>query len=187
MATDIPTTEPERIRAGDTLTWQIALGDYPASESWVLHYRLSNATNKYDINATAAGAEHLVSVPAATSAAYAAGDYNWTAWVTKAAERYTVAQGRITIDPDIAAVTAAGYDSRSNAKKTLDLVDAAMLAHGSSAWTQEYEIAGRRMRFTSVGDFMAFRSRLQFEVRAEESAERIRNGERPRNKLNVRF
>lgn len=187
MATDIPTEEPERLRAGDTLTWLKTLGDYPASDGWVLHYRLINATAKIDITASASGANHLVIVAAATTAAYVAGDYAWTSWVTSGSERYTIEQGRVTVDVDLAAVSAAGYDLRSNSKKTLDLVDAAMLAHGSNAWTQEYEFSGRRMKFKSVGDFLAFRSKLQAEVRAEEAAERIRNGERPRNKLLVRF
>lgn len=175
------------MRAGDTITWRRALGDYLASDSWVLHYRLISASAKYDITAAADGAEHLVTVSAATSALYAAGDYTWVSWVTKTTERASISEGRVTIFPDLAAVTAPGYDSRTTAKKTLDLVDAAMLAHGSMAFAQEYEFANRRMKFKTVSDFMAFRSRLQAEVRAEESAERIRNGERPRNKLLVRF
>jgi hypothetical protein len=187
MTVEIPTIEPTRFRAGDTVSWSKSLSDYPASDSWVLHYRFINSTSKIDITAAADGSDHLVSVSAADSAAYRAGDYTWTSWVTKDAERYTIAGGRVTILPDLAAVTSSGFDLRSTARKTLDLVDAAMLAHGASAWTQEYEIAGRRMRFKTVGEFMSFRSRLKAEVRAEENAERIRNGERPRNRINVRF
>lgn len=186
MAADIPTTEPAQIRAGDTIAWTKSLPDYLASE-YVLHYRLINASARFDITCTASGDDHLANIPAATSASYTAGDYTFQSWVTKAVERYTTGSGRIKVLPDLAAVTASGYDSRSTAKKTLELVDAAMLAHGASAWTQEYEIAGRRMKFTSVGDFMAFRSRLQFEVFKEENTEIIKNGGRPRNRLNVRF
>jgi hypothetical protein len=187
MTVEIPTIEPTRFRAGDTVSWTKSLSGYPATDSWVLHYRLWNQSNKYDIDATADGSDHLVEVSAATSAAYKAGDYQWTSWVTLGSERYTVSAGRVTILPDIAAITSPGYDSRTTAKKTLDAVDAAMLAHGGTAWAQEYEMAGRRMRFKNVADFLSFRSRLQAEVRREENAERILNGERPRNRVNVRF
>lgn len=182
MTVAIPTSEPTRIRAGDTLSWTKSLSDYPA-DTWALHYRIWNASSKYDITASADGADHLVSVTAATSATYVAGDYQWTSWVTSGAERYTISAGRITILPDIAAIASPGYDSRSTAKKTLDMLDAAMLAHGANAWVQEYEIAGRRMRFKDVGEFMAFRSKLQYEVAREEMAA----GGRCTNKINVRF
>ena len=51
MATT-PTTEPASITAGDTLTWQKTLADYPATV-WTLKYRFINATAKVDITATA--------------------------------------------------------------------------------------------------------------------------------------
>lgn len=187
MSYEIPTDEPERFRAGDTLTWRKSLDEFPAADGWTLHYRLINASARIDITATADGADHLVSVPAATSDDYVSGDYNWVSWVTSGTERHTVATGRITIQPDLAAVSAAGYDSRSAAKKTLDLVDAAMVAYGSQAWSQEYEVAGRRRKFRSMAEFMAFRSQLVAECRSEDARERALNGELPRNKLNVRF
>ena len=63
----IPTTEPETITAGDSLTWKRTLADYPAG-TWTLKYRLINADGKIDITATASGTDHLVSVEPATSA-----------------------------------------------------------------------------------------------------------------------
>lgn len=183
MTVEIPTTEPTRFRAGDTVAWTKSLADFPASDGWILHYRFINSTNKIDLTATASGSDHLVSISAAVSALYVAGDYTWTSWVTLGSDRYTVAGGRVSILPDLAAVEANGFDLRSNARKTLDLIDAAMLSHGANAWTQEYSIAGRSMRFTSVGEFFAFRSKLQQEVKAEERA----NGGKRTNRINVRF
>jgi len=187
MVYQIPDDEPAEIRAGDTITWRKTLADFPASAGWVLTYRLINASNKYDITAAADGDTHLVEVAAADSDDYVASDYTWVSQVALGDERHTVAQGRITVLPDLAAVAAAGYDTRSTAKKTLELLDAAMLAHGSKAWTQEYEIAGRRMKFRSVSEFMSFRSKVMREVQGEENAERIKQGLKPKNKLNVRF
>ena len=88
--------------------------------------------------------------------------------------------------PNLAALTS-GYDIRSTARKILDLLDAAMLSHGNQAWVQEYEIDGRRMRFKSIGEFVAYRSKIKQEVIREENAERLRNGLSLKNKINVRF
>ena len=67
----IPTTEPETITAGDSLTWKRTLADYPAG-TWTLKYRLINADGKIDLTATASGTDHLVSVAPDTSAVYTA-------------------------------------------------------------------------------------------------------------------
>ena len=75
MTADIATTEPTQIRAGDSITWLKTLNDYPATDSWVLHYRLINSAGKFDVTATASGSDHLVSISAATSATYTAGKY----------------------------------------------------------------------------------------------------------------
>lgn len=186
MAQTVPTAVPDTVTAGDTISWKITLADYPADDSWVLKYRLINAAGKFDITATADGADHLVSVAAATSAGYTAGTYSYQAYVEKGTDRYTVDTGSIVVKPNLAAQSA-GYDNRSIARKTLDAIETALVAHGSKAWTQEYSIAGRTMKFRSVGEFMAFRSKMQQEVRAEEAAERIARGESAGNKLFVRF
>lgn len=186
MAQTVPTREPASVFAGDTITWKIALADYPASAGWVLKYRLINAAGKIDIVSAADGDDHLVSESAATSVGWAAGDYTWQRFVEKAGERFTVGSGRITIRQNLAG-KAAGFDTRSSAKKTLELLDAAMVDHGARAWTQEYEVAGRKMKFRSVGEFMAFRDKLKAEVAREEAAERIAAGLAPKSKVYVRF
>ena len=48
-----PTTEPASLQAGDTLRWQRTLPDYPASEGWVLSYRLINAQGKLESQSNA--------------------------------------------------------------------------------------------------------------------------------------
>jgi hypothetical protein len=186
MAYEIPTTEPAELRAGDTVKWRKALTDYPASDGWVLSYRFINASNKYDVTAAADGDTHLLTIPAATSSAYVAGDYQFVSAVTKAGERFTVGDGVIKILPDLAAKPA-GFDIRSTAKKTLELVNAALLAHGSKAWTQEYQVAGRTIKFTSPSEFMKFRSQLQMEVTAEDNAEGLQQGKPSKNKVFVRL
>lgn len=186
MSTEIPTQEPIRIQAGDTLTWKKSLTDYPASDGWILHYRIINAAGKFDITSSASGSDHLVTATATATALYTPGSYSLIGWVTKASDRYSVFSGKVEVLPNLAA-QAAGYDIRTNARKILDLIDAAMLSHGSNAWTQEYEINGRRMKFRSIGEFVAYRSKIKQEVLREENAERLRSGLGLKNRISVRF
>ena len=186
MPQPIPTAVPDSFISGDTVTWKISLSDYPASDSWVLKYRLINANSKLDLTAAASGADHLVTLTAAATAAYPAGGYIWQGYVEKAAERYTVGSGSVEIRPNLAARTS-GYDSRSSAKKALDAMNTALEVYGQKAYVQSYEVAGRTMSFKNNAEFLAFRSRLQVEVRGEEAAARIAAGLSPRNKIRVRY
>lgn len=187
MAIDIPTTEPARVRAGDTITWRKALAVYPPSEGWTLYYRLINATNKIDITATNDDDTHLVSVAKATSADYVAGDYSLIAWVASSTERVSLPGGRITVLPDLAA-RSSPYEMRSQAKQMLDNIDAALLSlsSGERLAVVEAEVAGRRLKYSFDG-LMKLRNLYAAQVRSEEAAERASLGLAPRNKINVRI
>lgn len=179
------TTEPSRVTAGDTITWLKSLPDYPANAGWVLGYTLINQSSKKTITATASGADHLVIVPAATSATWTAGLYTWVSSMSKGADRYTIGTSTITIDPDPTAV--ASFDTRSSARKALEAVNSAMETYGNKAYLQGYEINGRKQQFHSPSEFMRFRSLLLNEVAREDSAARLSAGLAPLNQIRVRF
>lgn len=187
MAQTLPTTEPAFARTGDTLAWRRSLADYPAQD-WVLKYRLINAAGKIDLTATADGSDHLISVAAATSAAWAAGEYEWQSYVEGGtAERYTVGTGRLTLRPNLAA-QAGGFEARSTARKALADLRAALATWiSTSGQVQEYEIAGRRMKYASAGDIRARISLLEREVAREDTAEKLAAGQDPGRRLLVRF
>src|SRR3712207_4291703 len=108
------------IVAGDTLKFKKSLSEYPASAGWALSYRLvPRSGSVITINATTDGDSFLVNVAASTTANYAAGPYEWNAYVTKAGESYTIESGRLTIKPDPRQMVA-GTDTRSHARKTLE-------------------------------------------------------------------
>lgn len=187
MAITPPTTEPAFIQAGDTTTWQKTLSDYPASAGWVLAYRLINTASVINITAAASGDDHLVTVAAATTAAYSAGVYTWVSHVTLGAERYTIGKGSVTVQPDLAAQTA-GFDARSTAQKALDDLRAALLGWlSTSGHVQEYEIAGRRMRFATAADIQARIGLAEREVAREAAAQRLAAGLPANNRIYVRF
>lgn len=183
---DIPTTEPVTIQAGDTLSWSKSLTDYPADNGWTLSYRLINELTKHDISTAASGSDHLVSTLASITASYSPGKYTLLSWVTKGAERYSLPSKQAEVLPNLA-IWNGGYDSRSTAKQVLDLLDAAMVSHGKNAWVQEYEIAGRSMKFKSASEFLSYRSKIQAEVNREANTDRLKSGLQLKNKISVRM
>jgi hypothetical protein len=179
--------EPTTFTAGDTVAWTRSLADYPASAGWVLNYRFINATARFHVTGTASGDDHAMTVAAATSAAYAAGTYTWQAYVEKGSERYTVDEGTCKVEPDLAAVAAAGYDDRTPARKALDALNSGLERFGNNAHVHSYEIEGRKMTFDSFSEFMAKRDRLAAEVAREDAAVRARAGLKSKGRLRIGF
>ena len=182
----IPTSEPLAVVAGDTIKWTRTLADYPASAGWALAYKLVNATAAISISSTADGDNHAVSVAAATTAAWAAGEYRWTAYVTSGAERYTVASGSITVTPDLASATAT--DTRTQAQKAIDDLLAAMATYSASnGMVQSYQIAGRQMTYRSMAEIEKALRFWKKQRAEEETAERLAAGLQPKNRILVRL
>jgi len=181
--TDIPTIEPGTLTAGDRWRWKRQLSDYPAG-TWTLKYALRNAGSRIDLTATADGTDHLIDVSAATTATYDPGDYDWIAYVSDGTSRYTVARGRLTVKPDLAAADL--YDSRSHARKVLEAVEA-VLEKRATKDQASYSINGRSLARTPIADLLVLRDRYRAEVRREEAAERIAKGLSSGTKVLVRF
>lgn len=183
VSATIPTIEPPRIVAGDTAKWLKQLPDYPASAGWVLSYRLINAASVIGVSSTASGADHLVNVPAATTAAWAAGSYDWRAQASLAGEVYTVGAGRVVVEP---AFGASPLDARSQARRMLDAIEATLEGRASSS-TAEYEIAGRRLKHIPIPELLVLRDRLRADVAREDAATALAAGQSPRGRISVRF
>lgn len=178
-------TVPAALQAGDTISWRRVLPDYPASQGWVLHYRLVNPAGHIDIAATADGDDHLVTVGAVTSASYAPGDYTAVEYVVNGADRTTTGQTALSIKPDIPSM-GAGFDGRTQAQRALaDLRAALSRWLSSQGHVQEYEIAGRRMRFASVGEIRSRIALAEAEVTREQAAQP--GAKPPARRLLVRY
>lgn len=183
----IPNIEPGRVTAGDTVVWTKSLPDYPASAGWSLAYRLINAAGHIDIGSSASGDDHAVSESAAITASWSAGVYAWQARVTKGAERYTVASGSIEIKPNLAALSG-GYDARGTWAKALDDLRAALAAWlASSGAVQEYEIAGRHMKFATADDIRKRIAIAEREAARESAASAKASGAALGRQVYVRF
>lgn len=148
----------------------------------MLAYTLVNATQRYTFGATQMGDNYLVNISAATTAAYVAGSYDFRATVSKAGEVFTVSQGRMAVTPAFGVAV----DARSQARRTLEAIDATLEGRASSA-TAEYEIAGRKMRFIPIPELLQLRDRLRRDVAGQDAAAAVAKGLGNPNRIYVRF
>ena len=184
--TTIPTTEPSQVRAGDTVKWTRSLSDYLPDDSWVLTYVLRGPEGEIDITASDNGdGTHLVNVAPATTAAWAAGEYEWIAQVSDGTDVYTADYGTIVILPDLAEHSGS-YDHRSWTKRSLDAVEAVLEGRASRS-DQTYSIGTRQLQHMSHTELWDLRSNLQSEYKREQARERIRRGKVGMRKVKARL
>jgi len=174
-----PTKEPTRARAGDTWKWrrEDLVADYPAP-TWSLTYRFKNAAGGFEIVAAADGANFAITVAATTTTAIPAGDYDYTATVAAAGEKFTITTGRLTVEPDFQANDAANpLDNRSHARHMLDAIEAAL--EGRADATQLDIVAkainGRNMQRDPMA-LIKLRDLYRLEARRERQAARVAAG-----------
>lgn len=162
--------------AGDTLNYTATVPQYPPGAGWTLRVRfVPRATGvgsgvAYTATATTSGDVYTVQVPAAITATWAAGSYGWASWVEKAAERYTLASGQLTVQADPAAA-AVGADSRSHAERVLDAIEAVIEGRASQAQA-EMQLGQRALKYIPMAELLAVRDRYRWEVRSQRAAAR---------------
>ena len=184
MAAEIPTDVPASLRAGDTWKWTRSLTDYPAG-TWTLKYRFKNAAGGFEITAAASGTDHAVTVAAATTGGYTAGAYQWVAWVESGSEKFTVDQGTATVTPDYrSGLATTALDDRSHARKMVAQIETWLESHGDGV--QEYEIAGRRMKYDKAGLIRLYEY-YRGQVAREDDAQRLADGKKSSRRIAVRF
>lgn len=183
MARTVPTTEPIQARAGDTWEWTKDYPDYPAS-TWTLSYVFYNSSGVIQIAASADGDTHTIDVAPATTTAYTAGRYDWTASVTDGTDVYQVGSGVTQVLPDLSSATS--YDGRSHARVMLDAIDA-ILESRASAGDLDLIKSARGGRSLERGDLIKLRNHYAAIVRQEEDAQKIASGQSPSRLVQVRF
>lgn len=185
MAADIPTNEPSILRAGDTWKWTRSLPDWPAS-AWTLKYRAKNAAGGFEITAAASGDDFAVTVAAATTAAYAAGDYSWIAWVEAGSEKFTVESGTWTVQPEYrAGLATVALDDRSHARKALAAIEGWI--EGNDLTAAEFTLGDRRIKNIPIPELIKLRQRYLQEVAAEDAAAALARGEGSGRRIQIRL
>jgi hypothetical protein len=186
-AATIPEVEPAYFNAGDSVTWSISDGDYPAG-SWTLKYALVNASGQILIASTADGADHLVSLAASVTDDYIAGTYSWQSYVENgtATERYPRGSGVMEIRPNYAVKTA-GYDARTWTKITLDAIQARLSGDASTAQLSR-RVGDLSVQEMSLDQLLDVEAKLKARYDSEVESENLDYGRRQHaNKVKTRF
>jgi enamine deaminase RidA (YjgF/YER057c/UK114 family) len=161
-----------KLVAGDSLDFLTTVEAYPPAAGWTLKHRLvpRAAGTAISLTATTSGTDYQTTASPTTTAAWALGEYAWSSWVEKTGYRHTVSSGQLTITPD-PGVMAAGTDTRGQAEKAVADLKAAFATYtASQGHVTEYEIAGRRMRFSSSAEIVEKLSFWQGEFVKERAA-----------------
>jgi len=151
-------TSPQRLNAGDSLTWIARFAAYPASAGWQLRYTLTSAEQVYSNAFTVSplGNDFSVALSPSNSATLAAGDYVLFATVEKDNARHTVQETRFTVMP---AITEA-QDRRTQAERTLSAIED-LLEGKASDDQQMIQYAGRTLSRYTFEQLAQIRSRLR--------------------------
>lgn len=191
---DIPSREPESFTAGDLVQWKrpassLVLPDgstASAAEGWTLSYVLVKSGAKITISAEASGEDHLVTLAAATTAAYTPGVYTWQAYATKSSARHTVGGGTIEIKPNFAAATSTGYDGRSHVKRVLDALEA-KLENRATREQEQMIVSGEVIGMMPIARLLEWYQRYKAAYAEELASARVSAGLGTGKKILVRF
>lgn len=169
--------EPTSFRAGDSVSWTLALTDYPAADGWTIRYRLlSQGGIAQDITATAIEFGYSVDLSSSDTANWPAGSATLVCLAENGAQRLTLGAQIVSILPDLS--NAGTYDGRSRNEKALEDAEAALSTYVANGQMHvaEYEIAGRRMKFRDVAQIQALISYYRIAVNRDRIAQAALTG-----------
>ena len=170
------------LQKGDYWTWKrsdLAV-DYPLADYSLKYkfYLISGSTaSNFTINATESNNEYVFATSSTSS--HAAGDYRWTAIITKTSGsvEVIVSEGYLSIVDDAV---------RSHAKIVFDSICA--VVEGRANMDQSsMSIAGRSLSRMSIDELLTFRDRYKAEWLKEIKLARIKNNRGSGNTIKARF
>lgn len=170
MSATIPTSEPAKLRAGETLQFTKSLSDYPADSGWIINYSFRGvASTKIDFASSTSGKVHSVNQPFATTAQWLPGIYRGVGVVTDGTTSKVIFTGQLEILPNLAAMDG-GVDTRTTNRIALDNVREVLAGRATSSILKS-EVEGTTLERISHGDLIKLESYLAAKVRNEEIEE----------------
>jgi hypothetical protein len=167
-----------------------AFGNAVTSGTWTLTYylRTNTASEGATITGSAYGQGWELTIAAATSVGFDAGQWYWQAIATAGSEKLTLGAGQLDV---LAALNYAGspgaFDGRSQARKDLDAVQAAIRAMIAGGAVQQYSIGSRNLTKMRLESLLQLEAKLKADVKREQAAELAANGLGNPHNLFVRF
>lgn len=149
---------PAQITAGDSLRFTVDLADYPAPD-WVLSYSLVKAGETITFSSAADGTRHAVILPAAITADYPPGNYNYQAYATSGVNRVTVESGVVKIFANFATQTS-GLDARSWLDIAIDALEATIAGRADKTQMAQ-KVGGTEVQHMSLAEQLDALDRLR--------------------------
>ena len=176
-----PTVEPTRIVQGTTATWLRPYGDYSPADGWALVYQIRG-----DIPQTVTGITPtndmtnnawLATILATQTAVWEPGNVLWQLFASKTPTVTLLDQGVLTVDINFRTQHAVDCDTRTPAKKLLDYLDQTL---SNAAYL-------KTLAPQELSDLIQRRKYVEWDVKREQDAERLRRGDGARRKIYTRF
>tara|TARA_B100000212_G_scaffold188174_1_gene141918 strand:+ start:724 stop:1305 length:582 start_codon:yes stop_codon:yes gene_type:complete len=188
---------PSKIRAGDFIQWKLnatndVYGNPISSPDWTVSFFLRTNKSKVgtSVQSTADGDDFKFEIPSSTSIQFSTGEWFYQAVASKSGnQKQTIATGKFTVLPSLefTGTTPKPFDGRSETKKTLDLINAAIEDIVKNGGVQEYKIGTRSAKKYELGELYILRTQYLAQVRLEEQAETMANGLGNPRAMFVRF
>jgi hypothetical protein len=186
MAKQITKGIPGAFTTGETVEWYENRPDYLPADSWVLSVDLVAPDGKQTVTATDNGdGQHLVTISAAETLAYAEGVWRYQIKVTDGTKTHILQSGTLQVCKGFADQSS-GYDGRSHAEKVLDAIQAILEGKASSDQSS-LSVEGRSLARYTWDELLEARARYRNEYRQERNAERARLGLPQDTHKQVRF
>jgi hypothetical protein len=180
---------PPQILQGDSVTWNDnsfvdVNGVAYDSAGYTLQYVFAGPISApLVVAAAASGVGWSTTLTSTQTATLKAGKYWWMAQALTTGKRVTIAQGELTVNPDLAAV-GANYDGRTQAEIALEQALAAYATFSNTGGrVKAYTIGHRSMTFDTLADVQVCVDFWRKRVVVEKSRA---NGSRDRS-IHVRF
>ena len=127
-----------------------------------------------DLTASPDGSTHALSVSAATTEDWAAGEYWYSLRVSNGSTTVEIEAGQLRVLPNLLEESA-GYDGRTQAEIALDAIDA-VLANRATIDQQRYRINNRELYRTDIKDLLKLRTFYIAQVAQERAKKSGRSG-----------
>ena len=178
--------EPNVMYQGNSYAWITDSTVYTPDEGFALTYYFNGAMTGSCTGSYYNGTQFVVTASAALTNTLTVGTYTLVGLVSSGADRYTLSTTILEVKQN-PATAPVGYDARSHAQRTLDLIKTAIESVSVDGGVVSLSIAGRSKTNYSIGELLKLKSYYEAQVEAEEAKERIQKGQPGKSQIFIRF
>ena len=185
---------PAEIRIGDTVIFDVPsfannIGTTIDNSYTLTWYGRTNTNHKgAAVTAANQGDGWRVTISSSTTETWVAGTWFFQLVAVSGSTQYLAGEGQFKAIASLAySGQPAAFDGRSRAQVDLDQVQAAIRTILNGGAVKSYSVAGRNLQKYELADLLALETKLKAEVKREQTADLIRNGQGNPHNLFVRF